>query len=227
MKLFFLSPHGSSEPLSVDHLHNAIQQLETALSVTSGNLKIDHFILAIPNQTFDENDLDSSEIDQFTEDVQTLYLPIWKRLSELQQTGRIGRLGVSEFSKQQLEILKAAAVQVGAAVPQINQVNLQDCCVLPKGLIDYAKAEGIELFTHGDSSGKELKKICFCVFFWGERLGKEKNAVQNEKQCMQLQKNVVFLYAHVGFFLWHRKHTSLRINSDPSPSLFSMYDPYY
>ncbi|KAH7052990.1 hypothetical protein BKA57DRAFT_456935 [Linnemannia elongata] len=152
VKLFFLSPHGSSEPLSVDHLHNAIQQLETALSVTSGNLKIDHFILAIPNQTFDENDLDSSEIDQFTEDVQTLYLPIWKRLSELQQTGRIGRLGVSEFSKQQLEILKAAAVQVGAAVPQINQVNLQDCCVLPKGLIDYAKAEGIELLTHGDSS---------------------------------------------------------------------------
>ncbi|KAF9538813.1 hypothetical protein EC957_006185 [Mortierella hygrophila] len=152
VKLFFLSPHGSSEPLSIDHLYNAIQDLETALSVASGNLKIDHFILAIPNQTFDENDLDSSEIDQFTEDVQKLYLPIWKRLSELRQAGRIGRLGVSEFSKQQLEILKAAAVHVGAVVPEINQVNLQDCCVLPKGLIEYAKAEGIELLTHGDSS---------------------------------------------------------------------------
>ncbi|KAF8932199.1 hypothetical protein BGZ47_011516 [Haplosporangium gracile] len=152
VKLFFLSPHGLSEPLSVDRLHNAIQHLETALAATSTNIKIDHFILAIPNQTFDENDLDSSEIEQFTEDVQSLYLPIWKRLSELRQTGKIGRLGVSEFSKQQLEILKAAAVQVGAVVPEINQVNLEDCCVLPKGLIEYAKAEGIELLTHGDSS---------------------------------------------------------------------------
>ncbi|KAF9150459.1 hypothetical protein BG015_007738 [Linnemannia schmuckeri] len=152
VKLFFLSPHGSSEPLSVDHLHNAIQHLETALAATSTNIKIDHFILAIPNQTFDENELDSSEIEHFTEDVQSLYLPIWKRLSELRQTGKIGRLGVSEFSKQQLEILKAAAVQVEAVVPEINQVNLEDCCVLPKGLIEYAKAEGIELLTHGDSS---------------------------------------------------------------------------
>ncbi|KAG0198310.1 hypothetical protein BGX33_012431 [Mortierella sp. NVP41] len=150
VKLFFLSPHGSTEPLSVDYLHNAIQHLESALATS--NIKIDHFILAIPNQTFDENDLDSSEIDAFTDDVQLLYLPIWKRLSELRQSGRIGRLGVSEFSKQQLEILKGAAVKAGAVGPEINQVNLQDCCVLPKGLIEYAKAEGIELLTHGDSS---------------------------------------------------------------------------
>ncbi|KAK3833611.1 MAG: hypothetical protein J3R72DRAFT_231165 [Linnemannia gamsii] len=150
VKLFFLSPHGSSEPLSVDHLHSAIQHLETALSTSS--IKIDHFILAIPNQIFDENDLDPSEIEAFTEDVQGLYLPIWKRLSELRQNGHIGRLGVSEFSKQQLEVLKAEATKVGAVVPEINQVNLHDCCVLPKGLIEYAKAEGIELLTHGDSS---------------------------------------------------------------------------
>ncbi|KAG0278737.1 hypothetical protein BGZ95_003278 [Linnemannia exigua] len=150
VKLFFLSPYGSSEPLSVDHLHNAIQHLESALSIPS--IKIDHFILAIPNQVFDENDLDPSEIEAFTEDVQGLYLPIWKRLSELRQSGQIGRLGVSEFSKQQLEVLKAAATEVGAVVPEINQVNLHDCCVLPKGLIEYAKAEGIELLTHGDSS---------------------------------------------------------------------------
>ncbi|KAF9910648.1 hypothetical protein EC991_005954 [Linnemannia zychae] len=152
VKLFFLSPHGSSEPLSVDHLHSAIQHLETALAAPSNSIKIDHFILAIPNQTFDENDLDPSEIEAFVEDVQGLYLPIWKRLSELRQSGKIGRLGVSEFSKQQLEILKTAATKVGAVVPEINQVNLQDCCVLPKGLIEYAKAEGIELLTHGDSS---------------------------------------------------------------------------
>jgi diketogulonate reductase-like aldo/keto reductase len=162
VKLFFLSPQGSSDPLSVNHLHNAIQHLETAIGATSTGIKIDHFILAIPNQTFDENGLDPSEIEQFTEDVQVFYLPIWKRLSELRQSGKIGRLGVSEFSKQQLEILKVAAVNVGAVAPEINQVNLHDCCVLPKELIEYAKTEGIELLTHGDSSGKESRKG-FCV----------------------------------------------------------------
>ncbi|KAF9931500.1 hypothetical protein FBU30_010009 [Linnemannia zychae] len=151
VKLFFPSRHGLSEPLSVNHLHSAIRHLETAL-VADSSLKIDHFILAIPNQSFDENDLDPDEVEAFAEDVQRLYLPMWKQLSELCQQGRIGRLGVSEFSKQQLEVLKLAAIKVGGVAPMINQVNLHDCCVLPTGLIDYAKTEGIELLTHGDAT---------------------------------------------------------------------------
>ncbi|KAG0363373.1 hypothetical protein BC939DRAFT_444829 [Gamsiella multidivaricata] len=149
-KLFFLSPAGASALLSVEHLDKAFQNLDSVLSTS--NLVVDNFILALPNQTFDENELDEAELEDFKRDVQQYYLPVWRRLSELRMNGRIGRLGVSEFSKQQLVILKEVALSVGAVAPELNQVNLQDCCVLPKGLVEYAKAEGIELLTHGDST---------------------------------------------------------------------------
>ncbi|KAF8936916.1 hypothetical protein BGZ58_003518 [Dissophora ornata] len=142
-KLFFLSPVGAATPLSVDRLEHALSNLDAVLHTS--NLVVDHFILAIPNQTFDENDLDEAELEAFTQDVQQLYLPVWKRLSELRVAGQIGRLG-------QLVILKDAALANGAIAPEVDQVNLQDCCVLPKDLIEYAKAEGIELLTHGDST---------------------------------------------------------------------------
>ncbi|KAF9952364.1 hypothetical protein BGZ72_006339 [Mortierella alpina] len=148
-KLFFISSNAPTV-LSVEQLNHAIQNLQTALG--SSSLVIDNFILALPNQTFDENGQDESELQEFKEDVEQLYWPVWKALSALRQEGQIKRLGVSEFSKQQLEILKSVALAKGAVAPEVNQVNLQDCCVLPKGLIDYAKAEGIELLTHGDAT---------------------------------------------------------------------------
>jgi len=136
----------------VEQLNHALQNLQTALG--SSSLVIDNFILALPNQTFDENGQDESELQEFKDDLEQLYWPVWKALSDLRQSGQIKRLGVSEFSKQQLEILKAVALAKGAVAPEVNQVNLQDCCVLPKGLINYAKAEGIELLTHGDATSK-------------------------------------------------------------------------
>ncbi|KAF9350562.1 hypothetical protein BGX26_011278 [Mortierella sp. AD094] len=160
LKMFYLSPPSLAEaagtPLSVEQLNVAIANLETALGIPEINL--DHFILSLPNQTFDENGQDEAEVEAFTNEIQTLVLPVWKKLSELRQQGRIGRLGVAEFSKQQLEILKkvveAAAQEDGvvAIAPEVNQVNLQDCCVLPKDLISYTKENGIELLTHGDAT---------------------------------------------------------------------------
>ncbi|KAF9385797.1 hypothetical protein BGX21_000962, partial [Mortierella sp. AD011] len=159
-KMFYLSPPSLAEaagtPLSVEQLNVAISNLEAALGIPG--IKLDHFILSLPNQTFDENGQDETEVEAFTNEIQTLVLPVWKKLSELHQQGRIGRLGVAEFSKQQLEVLKkvveAAAQEdgVAAVVPEVNQVNLQDCCVLPKDLISYTKENGIELLTHGDAT---------------------------------------------------------------------------
>ncbi|KAF8967987.1 hypothetical protein BGZ46_000077 [Entomortierella lignicola] len=160
LKMFYLSPpslaQAAGTPLSVEHLDAAIADLETCLGIPE--IKLDHFILSLPNQTFDENGQDEAEVEAFTTEIQTLVLPVWKRLSELRQQGRIGRLGVAEFSKQQLEILKkvveTAAQEDGvvAIAPEVNQVNLQDCCVLPKDLINYTKESGIELLTHGDAT---------------------------------------------------------------------------
>ncbi|KAG0245574.1 hypothetical protein B0O80DRAFT_447597 [Mortierella sp. GBAus27b] len=149
-KLFFVASAGTSAPLSADNVDQALDNLDTVLGTS--NTVVDHFILALPNQTFDENELDQAELEAFASDVQELYLPVWKKLSDLRKAGRIGRLGVSEFSKQQLEILTTAALGHDAIAPELNQVNLHDCCVLPKDLIEYAKAEGIELLTHGDAT---------------------------------------------------------------------------
>ncbi|CAO3566500.1 unnamed protein product [Mortierella alpina] len=154
VKMFYLSSPASASaagtPLSVEQLSVAIANLESALGISE--IKLDHFILSLPNQTFDENDLDASEIVAFQHQVETSLLPLWRKLSELRAQGRIGRLGVAEFSKQQLEVLKQAVQREQLALPEVDQVNLQDCCVLPKDLISYAKEEGIELLTHGDST---------------------------------------------------------------------------
>ncbi|KAF9363966.1 hypothetical protein BGX34_002905 [Mortierella sp. NVP85] len=150
VKMFYSSSANAGAPLSVEQLAVALSEIETALGIPE--IKVDHFILALPNQTFDENELEESEVEAFTQEIQTVVLPVWSRLSELRRSGRIGRLGVAEFTKQQLEALKAIAVGAGAEVPEVNQVNLQDCCVLPKNLIQYAKEEGIELLTHGDAT---------------------------------------------------------------------------
>ncbi|KAG0288389.1 hypothetical protein BGZ97_006830 [Linnemannia gamsii] len=150
VKMFYLSATEGT-PLSVEQLTVAFAELETAMGIP--DIKIDHFILSLPHQSFDENGLDESEVEAFTTEIKTSVLPVWKKLSELRQSGRIGRLGVAEFSKQQLEILKTLATAEGAnaVAPEVNQVNLQDCCVLPRDLINYAKEQGIELLTHGDA----------------------------------------------------------------------------
>ena len=152
--MFYLSspsPAGATgASLLVEQLDVAIADVESALRLPE--IKLDHFILALPNQTFDENGMDESEVEAFTQEIQTTVLPVWQKLSELRQAGRIGRLGVTEFSKQQLEILKRISKEAQLVSPEVNQVNLQDCCVLPKDLISYAKEEGIELLTHGDAT---------------------------------------------------------------------------
>ncbi|KAF9576198.1 hypothetical protein EC968_010321 [Mortierella alpina] len=154
VKMFYLSSSSSSSaawtPLSVEQLSVAIADLESALGISE--IKLDHFILSLPNQTFDENDLDASEIAAFQQELEKKVLPLWRKLSELRAQGRIGRLGVAEFSKQQLEVMKQVVQREQLALPEVNQVNLHDCCVLPKDLIHYAKEEGIELLTHGDST---------------------------------------------------------------------------
>lgn len=34
--------------------------------------------------------------------------------------------------------------------PSVDQINVRDCCVVPRPLIWYAKERGIELLTHND-----------------------------------------------------------------------------
>jgi glutamate--cysteine ligase regulatory subunit len=53
---------------------------------------------------------------------------------------------VSEFSSDRLDkFLPELQVK-----PSVDQINVKDCCVVPKTLIMYAKEHNIELLTHND-----------------------------------------------------------------------------
>jgi glutamate--cysteine ligase regulatory subunit len=77
-------------------------------------------------------------------------LPAWQSLQELHTNGVVERLGVTDFSQHDLKLF-SQKVQVQ---PAVNQIDLAECCQLPRDLITYAKANNIELLAHSDYSGK-------------------------------------------------------------------------
>jgi aryl-alcohol dehydrogenase-like predicted oxidoreductase len=79
-------------------------------------------------------------------------LPAWRTLEQLHCKGAIGRLGVTDFTESDLQAF-AGKVQVQ---PAVNQIDLAQCCQLPRELIKYAKSNDIELLAHSDCSGKSV-----------------------------------------------------------------------
>jgi glutamate--cysteine ligase regulatory subunit len=77
-------------------------------------------------------------------------LPAWQSLQALHKNGVVERLGVTDFSQSDLKSF-SQKVQVQ---PAVNQIDLAECCQLPRDLITYAKANNIELLAHSDYSGK-------------------------------------------------------------------------
>jgi glutamate--cysteine ligase regulatory subunit len=70
----------------------------------------------------------------------------WRVLESLHEKGIIAQLGLSEFSSDRLaKFLPEVKVR-----PSVDQINVKDCCVVPKSLIVYAKEQKIELLTHAD-----------------------------------------------------------------------------
>ncbi|TPR06833.1 Pal1 cell morphology family protein [Aspergillus niger] len=70
----------------------------------------------------------------------------WRTLEGLQEQGMISQLGVAEFGSERL----ARFLPHTKVKPSVDQINLKDCCVVPKSLILYAKQEHIQLLTHND-----------------------------------------------------------------------------
>lgn len=70
----------------------------------------------------------------------------WACLEEQHDKGIIARLGVAEFGRERLaKFLRQTRVR-----PSVDQINVRDCCVVPKPLIVYAKEQKIDLLTHSD-----------------------------------------------------------------------------
>lgn len=133
-----------------------------------GTSSIDLLIVSFPGVSFDADD-DDSDLDDETpsappstsspnlnsgdcpdadvppEDIETM-VATWRSLEKLRKDGLVSRLGIAEFGVARLaKFLDQVHVK-----PSVNQINVRDCCVVPKPLILYAKQQQIELLTHND-----------------------------------------------------------------------------
>lgn len=148
VKLFFI-PHNPAS-CRCAQTREAVGLVLQELHVPS----IDLLIVTYPGIAFDAEDEDETDGDRSdssgksnsdVEDVDSM-IETWACLEDLHDKGVIAKLGVSEFGTDRLsKFLAKARVR-----PSVNQINVRDCCVVPKPLILYAKQEKVELLTHND-----------------------------------------------------------------------------
>jgi glutamate--cysteine ligase regulatory subunit len=155
VKLFYL-PNIPADRRCI-HTKEAIELVLKELGTSS----IDLLILSFPGISFDADDEDSdvddsptasnSELDQSQdadgapEDIDTM-ITTWRTLEKLHAEGLVSKLGIAEFGCTRLEkFLPLTKVK-----PSVDQINVRDCCVVPKPLILYARQQQIELLTHND-----------------------------------------------------------------------------
>ena len=147
-KLFYLPGIPSSRRCR--HTREAIELVLKELGVDS----IDLLIVSYPGVSFDADDDGEEELSADEEDSGNsdesqgldAQLKTWQVLESLYGKGTIAQLGLSEFSSNRLEkFLPEVKIR-----PGVDQINVKDCCVVPKTLIMYAKEHNIELLTHAD-----------------------------------------------------------------------------
>jgi len=147
VKLFYLP--GIPASRRERHTRDAIDLVLRELGVQN----IDLLIISYPGVSFDaDDDGEEASVDENastdSDESQNLDAQVraWKVLEEYHSKGIISQLGLSEFSSDRLDkFLPAVSVK-----PTVDQINVRDCCVVPKSLILYAKDKNIELLTHND-----------------------------------------------------------------------------
>ena len=151
VKLFYLPDVSTSERST--HTREAVELVLKELHVPS----IDLLIVSFPGVAFDADDEGDDEVPDdvasehsgpesiIAEDIDVM-IETWRTLEKLHEEGIISKLGLSEFGTQRLaKFLPKTLIR-----PSVDQINVRDCCVVPKPLILYAKQEEIELLTHND-----------------------------------------------------------------------------
>ena len=140
VKLFYLP--GADVRDRRKHTKDAVQLVLKELGVPF----IDLLIVSFPGMSFDgdcEWEADKRNSAQGNDEEETASWPV---LEELHEQGLVKRLGLAEFGSEKLARF-LARVKVR---PQVDQVNVKDCCNVPPPLLKLAKMEGIELLTHND-----------------------------------------------------------------------------
>lgn len=146
-KLFFLP--------GADHTRRDLQ-IREALNLVFKELHvgdIDLLIVSFPGIYFDEeedcpNKLSTRGPVEAEPEAAESYIATWKSLEKLHDEGKVSGLGIAEFGRDRLSgLLDASRVK-----PVVDQINLRDCCSVPKDLLTLAKSKGVELLVHNDSS---------------------------------------------------------------------------
>lgn len=144
VKLFFLPDTSASKRCR--HAQEAIRLVLQELHIPS----IDLLIVSFPSVSFDADDEEDPDGSQCStsgeaEDIDAM-IETWRALEQLHSEGLTLQIGVSEFGSERLQkFLPRTKTR-----PSVDQINVRDCCVVPKSLILYAKQEGIKLLTHND-----------------------------------------------------------------------------
>lgn len=147
VKLFYL-PDASREKRATQ-TREALDLVMKELHVPS----IDLLIVSFPGIYFDEEE-DCPDKISTRGPVEAEPEPLegqikaWKTLEALQKEGLVRKLGIAEFGKDRLEQL-LEKVQIP---PSVDQINLRDCCSVPKDLMALAKSKSVELLVHNDCS---------------------------------------------------------------------------
>lgn len=147
-KLFYLP--GTSSEKREEQTREALKQVLEELKMPS----IDLLIVSFPGIYFDEESEDCpvkissrgpAEAEPETQESQ---IETWKVLEKLHDEGLVLKLGLSEFGTERLQpFLEHTRIR-----PAVNQINLRDCCSVPKPLLSLAKTHDIELLVHNDCS---------------------------------------------------------------------------
>lgn len=140
VKLFYLPGAVVSE--RPRYTQDAVQLVLKELGVTA----IDLLIVSFPGMSFEGDcewkaDKKNSEQGNDEEEIKS-----WQALEDLYNQGVVKKLGIAEFGSEKLSrFLSRVKVR-----PEVDQINVKDCCNVPPPLIKLAKVEGIELLTHND-----------------------------------------------------------------------------
>ena len=115
------------------HLHDGVDLVLKDLNTSC----LDLLIVSFPEISFDADDDEDEglEEDETQEHLLTEMVKAWRSLEGLHDQGLIRRLGLAEFSSERLtRFLPRIRIR-----PTVDQINVRDCCVVPKSLILYAK----------------------------------------------------------------------------------------
>jgi glutamate--cysteine ligase regulatory subunit len=142
LKLFYL--RGADLEARAQHTKDAIALVLKELRIPT----IDLLIVSFPGLSFEgdcewEADRLNAKQGNIKEEIAS-----WHIFEELHKTGVVKKLGLADYGSEKLaQFLKATKNGVR---PEVDQVNIKDCCNVPPPLLQLAKVEKVELLVHSD-----------------------------------------------------------------------------